>query len=258
MLAWVSVAAAAATPPHDRKASGFASTTIVHGREGAGFPWRSAYHYQMNIPEPTTCQYTFGQYPRIRSLLGEVPAAQSPAAFKGTLVELLLDALLGMPTRDVDFALSCTSLEQPGLPDGGASNGVPAPDKFQWIKPKRPSTHAEILRARRHANNGDDSGNYAQRQRRQHYRSTDNMGQGHDLHHNATFAPTQPPIASALAQEFEFTSFLISLTTDDVKLNRSLTQADFANWGERCSQRTSVPSSTVPKHNHEISLVCLT
>jgi hypothetical protein len=175
-----------------------------------------------------------------------VPAAQTPAAFEGTPVDLVIDALLGNPREDVDFSLSCTSL-QPEVPNQvdarNPSPGLPSPDKFEWIKRK----HG--LSALTTANNvfdSDDSAEYAQifDQRHKHHKNDGDAGHDHVRHsardnnrdyyrhRDAVNVPSQPPQPSNLTQLGGGSLFRISLTTDDANCNGSLTQDDFKSWGE--------------------------
>jgi hypothetical protein len=239
--------------------------TVIFGREGKGFPWRSALDSQLSIPQPSTCQYRvednhwwhFGT-----QFDGQVPAAHSPAAFEGTPVELLLDALLGIPTEDVDFDLSCTSLQKHdnggGLP-AKSSPGTFSPDKFEWIKPKGHSARIAGLREdmflAHWQHNDDESVEYAQHPRwhqqlgrddastgDRHYeysrRSDDGSdGSDDDRHHrDASYVPAQPPQSSSL-KAYDDAYLFINLSPNDVNLNGSFTQPASTNWGEHSTDQ---------------------
>jgi hypothetical protein len=175
---------------------------------------------------------------------GEVRAVKSPAAFEGTPVELVLDTLLGWPTNDVPFDLSCTSLQLTGsgtFPGNVSFPKTPSPDSFEWIKRKRHAADSAVsaLLERWHGE-ADDSSYYERHPHRrnrssadagyEHPRNSDVYGRHHHSHNNG-HAPEQPPQSSILEQLDNAGVFSLSLSTDDVTLNGSLTQADFTNWG---------------------------
>jgi hypothetical protein len=172
---------------------------VVHGTEGKGFPWRSALDYQIDIPQPKTCYYYGGS----ETLVGDVPAIRSPAAFEGTPVALVLDIFLGKPTEDVDFDLSCTSLQGPpargnarGTHKPEPSPGIPSPNKFRWIKPKRSPAH--IFPARWRGDDNDQQDSYPQRPYPRYWNIhkldlEKIMNSGLTGHHSDSDAPEQPP-----------------------------------------------------------------
>jgi hypothetical protein len=229
-------------------AGDFAVVSVIFGREGKGFPWRSALNYQLSIPQPSTCQYV--EYSLFGTQFnGQVPAAHSPVAFEGTPVELLLDALLGVPTQDVDFDLSCTSLQKGDARNPGPSPDKPSPDKFEWIKPKRPTARiAEFEDAflAHWQGDGDGSSNNIRRPlwHHQQFKTSDETDHDysrravddrsyHSQRHDASYAPVpaQPPPSSSL--EARDAGYLfITLSPNDINLNGSFTQPASTNWGE--------------------------
>jgi hypothetical protein len=194
-----------------------------------------------------------------------VPAAKTPAAFAGTPINLVIDALLGIPREDVDFSLSCTSLEkvqsEGDARDAAPSPGLPSPDKFEWIKHKH-GPFAHITENPETLFDSDDSTYYAQLfdQRRKHHKTDRDTGHDHvrqsdrddkrgyhrsdsngnrdyghsdrDDDRDAVDTPSQPPQPSNLTQLGGGSLFRILLTTADENLNGSLTQDDFKSWGK--------------------------
>jgi hypothetical protein len=103
-----------------------------------------------------------------------------------------------------------------------------------------------------HGKDAEQNDNYAQHPHQRHpkYSSSEESDHGHTRHTDGrhdhdqddTYAPVQPPQPSSLVEGFSGSNFVITLTTDDVNLNGSLTQAAFKNWGELClSSQPTVP-----------------
>lgn len=240
LCAWWSICCCS-TPAQG--ADDVAAITIIHGTNGKGFPWPSALRYRFNIAQPTTCTYSISA-----SFAGKVAAIQSPAAFEGTVLDLVMDALLGRPTEDVDFYLNCTALDgQKRESTGGAPGtrpfpGMSAPDKFKWNQPHRPAVHsdAHIEHARWRGDddelgNDDDERPYQSDPR--HYRNPGHHGaHHHHSHQDPKHAPNQPPKPSVLVQSNNYSVFQMELATDDVNLSGALSGAAFSSWSELLRQ----------------------
>jgi hypothetical protein len=199
-----------------------AKVTVVHGKEQRNL-WTSAATTQIDMPQPSYCNYelTNQNFEPVSSRRARTDTIKSPAAFVGSAIQLVTEALLSKPTI-YDFSFSASNVQR-RVSKSTATAAAVAQHRDRGVD----APHRDYGHGGRHSASADNE------HTGQHYSRA-------DIQHQYSYqGPLQPPVYPSHpvvtgAQMISLTSSYLNMRTNgnDTDATGVLTEDDFNSFGE--------------------------